>query len=69
MLVEKYFEPDQYLAGMWYEDWLKEVDDCCFNLAGVSYKDLPDYDFAVNWEDGIAPEEMAVMMLREEGAL
>ncbi len=69
MVTKKHLGSNPQITYMWYKQWLSQVDKWCLELAGISYKDLPDYDFVVNYEDAMTPEEMARMMLKEEGAL
>ena len=61
---------DTYTEGIKnadYARWLREVDEACSQLSGVSVFDLPDQAFWGWYADGYTPIEMARRALEEEG--
>jgi hypothetical protein len=50
-----------------FEDWLNEVDEAVYRIAGVSRRDLADYPYRDAYDAGEAPEDVARALLEEEG--
>ena len=50
-----------------FEQWMKEVDDAVWAIAGCSVHDLPDYCFRDAFDGGVSAEEVAREVLEEEG--
>lgn len=50
-----------------FEQWMKEVDDEVWAIAGCSVHDLPDYCFRDAFDGGVSAGEVAREVLEEEG--
>jgi len=50
---------------MSFDQWMKEVDDRVYMLAGCSVYDLPDYLCRDWYDDGMTPSEAAVWAIKE----
>lgn len=42
-----------------FDDWMKSLDKVVIRSTGMSYQDLPDWDFRTAFDDGISPEVAA----------
>lgn len=42
-----------------YEQWMKQVDRCVYDLVGISVHDLGDFMSRDMYEDGCPPDEAA----------
>jgi hypothetical protein len=50
-----------------FEGWMKALDKAVIAECGLSYQDLPDWDFRAAFDNGIAPEAAARSVLDEAG--
>ena len=49
---------------MTFDDWMKAVDDACYDRAGCSVYDLPDVCFRDWYDDGVSPKSAAGRAIR-----
>ena len=47
--------------------WMEQVDDACAGLAGISVLDLTDQPFRDWHDEGLTPEDAAILTLEANG--
>ena len=47
-----------------FENWLIQIDGLCCQYMGVSYKDLPEQNLMVWYQDGLTPKIACFQMLQ-----
>lgn len=50
-----------------YKNWLEQVKEEIEDKCALHMEDLPDYDYAIAWEQGYSPEEAAAFALEAAG--
>ena len=50
-----------------YDRWMKRVDTICWSRLGMSYQDMPDWNWRDAFEDGATPSEAVRDFMEDEG--
>lgn len=50
-----------------FKSWMLALDNAVEATSGLSYKDLPDWDFRTSFDNGDAPGDAAKALLKEAG--